>query len=49
MLDFTVEWAVDEMVSVTGVRGVLRSGDAAEQIVGDGSDWTHAMLLVSYS
>jgi len=48
-LDFTVEWAASETVSVTGVLGVLRPGDAAEQIVGGGSDWAHAMLLVSYS
>ena len=43
------EWAATELVSVTGVLGVLRSGDAAEQIVGGSRDWTHAMLLVSYS
>ena len=48
-LDFTVEWAATELVSVTGVLGVLRPGDAAEQIVGGSRDWTHAMLLVSYS
>ena len=48
-LDFTVEWAAGETVSVTGVLGVLRPGDAAEQIVGGRSDWAHAMLLVSYS
>jgi hypothetical protein len=48
-LDFTIEWDAAETVSVTGVLGVLRPGDAAEQIVGGGSDWTHAMLLVSYS
>jgi len=27
----------------------LRPGAAAEQIVGGSSDWTHAMLLVTYS
>ena len=48
-LDFTVEWAASETVSVTGVLGVLRPGDAGEQIVGGSSDWTHAMLLVTYS
>jgi hypothetical protein len=48
-LNFTVEWAATDSVSLTGVLGVLRPGDAAEQIVGGGSDWTHAMLLVSYS
>jgi len=48
-LNFTVDWEVDERVSVTGVLGLLRPGDAAEEIVGGGSDWIHAMLLVSYS
>ena len=48
-LNFTVEWAATDLVSVTGVLGVLSPGDAAEQIVGGGSDWTHAMLLVSFS
>jgi hypothetical protein len=49
-LDFTVDWEAAERVSVTGVLGLLRPGDAAEQIVGGGgSDWIHAMLLVSYS
>jgi hypothetical protein len=48
-LDLTVEWAATETVAVTGVLGVLRPGDAALQIVGGGSDWAHAMLLVSYS
>ncbi len=48
-LDFTVEWDATATVSVTGVLGVLRPGDAATQIVGGGSDWIHAMLLVSFS
>jgi hypothetical protein len=48
-LDFTVEWAASETVAVTGVLGLLRPGNAAEQIVGGGNDWAHAMLLVSYS
>ena len=48
-LDFAVEWAASESVSVTGVLGVLRPGDAAEEIVGGSSDWAHAMVLVSYS
>ena len=48
-LNFTVDWAATEQVSVTGVLGVLHPGDAAEQIVGGGSDWLHTMLLVSYS
>ncbi len=48
-LNFTVDWAATEQVSVTGVLGVLQPGDAAEQIVGGGSRWLHTMLLVSYS
>jgi hypothetical protein len=48
-LDFTVDWQVDDRVSLTGVIGALRPGDGAEQIVGGGRDWLHAMLLVSYS
>ena len=48
-LDFTVEWAAEEGVSVTGVLGILRPGDGAQEIVGGSSDWVHAMLLVSYS
>jgi hypothetical protein len=46
--DFTVDWQVDDGVSATGVLGVLRPGDGAEQIVG-GGHWLHAMSLVSYS
>jgi hypothetical protein len=48
-LDFTVEWAATNAIAVTGMLGVLRPGDAAEQIVGGRSDWSHAMLLVSFS
>jgi hypothetical protein len=48
-LNFTVDWAADERVSVTGVLGLLRPGEGAQQIVGGASDWAHAMLLVSYS
>jgi Alginate export len=48
-LNFTIDWAATEQVSVTGVLGVLQPGDAAEQIVGGGSRWLHTMLLVSYS
>lgn len=48
-LNVTVEWAATDQVSVTGVLGLLRPGQAAEQIVGGGSDWTHVMLLVAYS
>jgi hypothetical protein len=48
-LNFTVEWQAGEGVSVTGVLGLLRPGQAAQQIVGGGRDWLHAMLLVSYS
>jgi hypothetical protein len=48
-LNLTVDWNAAERVSVTGVLGLLRPGDAAEQIVGGSSDWIHAMLLVAYS
>ncbi len=48
-LNFTIDWEADERVSVTGVLGLLRPGEAAKQIIGGGSDWAHAMLLVSYS
>jgi hypothetical protein len=48
-LNFTVDWQVDERVSVTGVLAVLWPGAGAEQIVGGSSDWIHTMLLVSYS
>jgi hypothetical protein len=48
-LNVTVDWEADERVSVTGVLGLLRPGEAAKQIVGGSRDWAHAMLLVSYS
>ena len=47
--NLTADWEVDERVSVTGVLAVLQPGDGAEQIVGGGRNWLHAMLLVSYS
>lgn len=48
-VNFTVEWLAGGGVAVTGVLGVLRPGGAAEQIVGGGRNWRHAMLLVAYS
>jgi hypothetical protein len=49
-VDFTVEWEVNEHVSVLGVLAELFPGDGAKQYVGGGptDDWTHAMLYVSY-
>ena len=49
-VDFTVEWEVNEHVSVVGVLAKLFPGDGAKQYVGGGptDDWTHAMLYVSY-
>jgi hypothetical protein len=48
-LNLTVDWQVDDGLSVTGVLAVLQPGDGAQQIVGGGRDWLHTMLLVSYS
>lgn len=48
-INFTIDWQVEERVTITGVLGVLWPGDAAEEIVGGSSDWIHTMLLVSYA
>ena len=49
-LDFTIEWDVNEHVSVLGVIAELFPGDGAKQYVrsGPADDWTHAMLYVAY-
>jgi hypothetical protein len=48
-INFTIDWQVEERVTITGLLGVLWPGDAAEEIVGGSSDWIHTMLLVSYA
>jgi len=49
-LDFTIEWEVNEHVSVIGVLAELFPGDAAKQYVGGGptDDWFHTMIYIAY-
>ena len=49
-LNFTVDWTVNDHVTVTGVIAELFPGDGAKQFVGGGptDNWAHAMLYIYY-
>lgn len=49
-INFTIEWEVNEHVTVIGVVAELFPGDGAKQFVrsGPADDWAHAMLYVAY-
>jgi hypothetical protein len=48
-LDLTIDWEVDDRLSLAGVLRVLAPGRAATEIVGGDDEWLYTMLSAAYA